>query len=311
MKGWTVSAILQAHPGQEAVVRSYFSQLEQEEYGAFFSDTATLPDMDLRWESPSRVTNAIIDVGGTSDHNFLSLFQQLDQLLCQAVQVRCFVPLSLERIEFIIAAAEGRMLRSIELLLRYTPELTPERLELLASSHCLISSIVVHSAPESRLVNTDEKQAIVLAYYAGCLDSPDCCGVVDPAYFSLQLAHFCESRTHNTCLNRKVSICADGEIRNCPSMARGFGNAGLVTIASAIASDGFTQLWSVTKDQVEICRDCEFRYVCTDCRAHLSDPGNPLSKPAKCAYDPYTATWSGRQEVQSGVAPQAFCVEVV
>jgi len=52
------------------------------------------------------------------------------------------------------------------------------------------------------------------------------------------------------------------------------------------------QIGSITKDQVAVCRDCEFRYVCTDCRAYTQDADDPYSKPAKCTYDPYTATWA-------------------
>jgi hypothetical protein len=41
-----------------------------------------------------------------------------------------------------------------------------------------------------------------------------------------------------------------------------------------------------------VCKDCEFRYICTDCRAYLEDPYNEYSKPLKCGYDPYTGEWS-------------------
>ena len=96
---------------------------------------------------------------------------------------------------------------------------------------------------------------------------------------------------HNSCLNRKVSIDAAGEIKNCPSFGGSFGNAREVSLHGAVARRDFRELWSVHKDQIEVCKDCEFRYVCTDCRAYLSDETNRLSKPAKCRYDPYTAEW--------------------
>jgi len=84
-------------------------------------------------------------------------------------------------------------------------------------------------------------------------------------------------------------VDVQGEIRNCPSMPEGFGHAGRVTLASALRHPDFSARWQITKDQVEVCRDCEFRYVCTDCRAHTVD--GELGKPARCAYNPYTATW--------------------
>jgi len=49
--------------------------------------------------------------------------------------------------------------------------------------------------------------------------------------------------------------------------------------------------WKLSKDQIDICRECEFRYVCTDCRAYIEDPENIYSKPLKCGYDPATNQW--------------------
>ena len=38
-------------------------------------------------------------------------------------------------------------------------------------------------------------------------------------------------------------------------------------------------------------KDCEFRYICTDCRVFIQEDANILSKPLKCNYNPYTALW--------------------
>ena len=51
------------------------------------------------------------------------------------------------------------------------------------------------------------------------------------------------------------------------------------------------------KDKEEkVCKDCEFRYICTDCRAytektHTNEEGLDTSKPLKCGYNPYTGEW--------------------
>ena len=41
------------------------------------------------------------------------------------------------------------------------------------------------------------------------------------------------------------------------------------------------------KDKIDQCKDCEFRYACMDCRCFLKEADNPLSKRAKCKYNPY------------------------
>ena len=79
-------------------------------------------------------------------------------------------------------------------------------------------------------------------------------------------------------------------------MAENFGNISNKSLEDALANPGFRKYWNLTKDKVGVCRDCEFRYICTDCRAftennHKNSEGLDISKPLKCGYDPYTGKW--------------------
>jgi hypothetical protein len=44
-------------------------------------------------------------------------------------------------------------------------------------------------------------------------------------------------------------------------------------------------------DEITKCKDCEFKHICTDCRAYLENPDDQYSAPLKCGYDPYTCEW--------------------
>ncbi len=74
-------------------------------------------------------------------------------------------------------------------------------------------------------------------------------------------------------------------------MPESFGNIRDTTLMEAIEKPGFKKYWNITKDQIAVCKDCEFRYICTDCRAYKEDPDDDYSKPLKCGYDPYTGVW--------------------
>ncbi|HYC89703.1 MAG TPA: hypothetical protein VEO54_10870 [Thermoanaerobaculia bacterium] len=50
--------------------------------------------------------------------------------------------------------------------------------------------------------------------------------------------------------------------------------------------------WTFTKDAVEQCRDCEFRYACPQSYSFRRDPERVGSAPANCGYDPATGEWS-------------------
>jgi radical SAM protein with 4Fe4S-binding SPASM domain len=86
----------------------------------------------------------------------------------------------------------------------------------------------------------------------------------------------------------------DGSIKNCPSASVVYGNIYKDSVLEIVqAGAGFQNVWKIAKSGIAGCKVCEHRYICTDCRVFTENPADNYSKPAKCKYDPYTATWSG------------------
>ncbi|PWN59997.1 grasp-with-spasm system SPASM domain peptide maturase [Chryseobacterium oncorhynchi] len=122
------------------------------------------------------------------------------------------------------------------------------------------------------------------------------CGKIDIKYFNTNITKVLEAFNHNSCLHKKIGIDINGNIKNCPAMPHNFGNIKNTTLEEALNVKDFKQYWNITKDEIEVCKDCEFRYICTDCRAYTennkkSKEGLDVSKPLKCGYDPYTGKW--------------------
>jgi SPASM domain peptide maturase of grasp-with-spasm system len=176
----------------------------------------------------------------------------------------------------------------IELIFNYNSMVKPSEVEQWCRTYQKLSSIVQHSAPSQKAYEYGNTQC---AEVTQTITSETHCGIVNQAYFTPNIQMFSEAQQHNSCLNRKISVDVKGEIKNCPSMSQGFGNIQTTSFIKALETEGFKKSWSVSKDQIDICRDCEFRYICTDCRAYTQEASQPYSKPAKCDYNPYTATW--------------------
>lgn len=117
------------------------------------------------------------------------------------------------------------------------------------------------------------------------------CGIINVDYFNIHLLHYTESLKHNTCLNRKIAIDSEGNIKNCLGMKESFGNIREISLENAIDKPGFKKYWNISKDQITKCKDCEFRHICTDCRAYTDSPEDIYSAPLKCGYNPYTCEW--------------------
>jgi len=274
---------------QDQTIDEYFDLLVKEDYGFLCDEADRFPALSLDWERPEPITNAIVDIDRTSKHDFGAIFSELSELGCQAVQIRAYDDLSLAELKRILEATNHLCFRHLDLIVKYQPELTEAALTELCLGHQVTSRVLVHSSPSQSKADTD-KLSFAIRFFEEPV-TPLSCGEVAPGYFSVNVEHFTEALHFNSCLNRKISISVDGQIKACPAMSHSCGDIGEVSLRAAARDPVLVQLNRITKDQIDVCRDCEFRYICTDCRAFVSEPGNLYSKPAKCSYDPYTATW--------------------
>lgn len=169
--------------------------------------------------------------------------------------------------------------------------------------HCIITGEVIKANIYLQFIfhssDTEENKIygnIEVSKITKSLRIPESCGCVSLNNMNSTRLFYNEALNNNSCLNKKMAIDKDGYIRNCPSMPKAFGNIRNTTLQAAFQSADFKEYWGVTKDQIETCKDCEFRYICTDCRAYtekkyIDSYGTDLSKPFKCGYSPYTTQW--------------------
>ncbi len=154
-----------------------------------------------------------------------------------------------------------------------------------------VHAIYAHSAPTTETLHISEQGMGHIFFTQDEITSSNHCGIISPDYFTINIKTFTEARKHNTCLNRKISVDTEGYIRNCPNMKEHYGNIKNTTLQQALEHPDFKKYWFINKDQVAVCKDCEFRYICTDCRAYIENPEDMYSKPLKCGYNPYTCEW--------------------
>ena len=282
---------------------SYFDFLLQNELVFPFKkeELVHFPSLYLQWDFPSDCSNAILDIGHPSNYDVAKAITQLDEISCFHTQIRLLREIDLPYLERLLELTNNTSIRSVQLMMNYCQAID-EQLYTIFEKYWKLVKVEMFRAPESRSASLKRNIALIV-YYADKVLAPENCGVVSTEYFCIEMKHFTESQHHNTCLNRKICIDANGNIKNCPSMTKSYGNIRDTTLEEAINKPGFKDLWYICKDQIDVCKDCEFRYMCTDCRCFIKDPGNIHSQPAKCTYNPYICLWEG----QKGYLPVEEC----
>lgn len=276
------------HPGDHEVIDDYIGFLLEKEY-IFLTDTPDrFPKLPDGWESPHAVTNAIIDFDADSSHNLADIVAQLTFLRCQALEMRFFSEITYGEIMRVLHDTQHSSLRSVSLVVKYTEALAIEVLRDAWQEKTPLISILLHSYPAHLAPPAEE---VPLFATTTAITDETHCGVIDEYNFNVNIPLFTESKRFNNCLNRKISIDRRGNIKNCPSYPQTFGHVSDTSLVEVVNRKSFRKVWEVKKDDIEVCRDCEFRYICVDCRAYRKNPDDLYSKPAKCRYNPYTAEY--------------------
>jgi SPASM domain peptide maturase of grasp-with-spasm system len=285
---------------EQTKIGEFIDYLEQNELITFVADRSLFPRIEPKWDIAGRVYNAVIDVD-TTIHDFEKVFAELNELGCQFVQIRGFSTiLRLDNLRAILRFAHDKSIQSVDVILRYEADIRDDLYIQFLEEHPIVTSLIIHGCPQARKLIADYSSTNTFNYNVSkevnfvtqMITSQIHCGIISIKTLTApSVSNFFETKLYNGCLNGKVSIDVSGEIRNCPSMKLSFGNIKQTSLISVLDRVGFKDNWTINKDQIDICKDCEFRYACSDCRAYLENPENIYSKPLKCGYNPYTCEW--------------------
>lgn len=288
--------------GQEnkSIIESYLNFLINNEYGLLLSKDAfdAFPDIDNTYEYYGKITNAILEISSEKNlNNYGKFIEELSQMGCKSIFFVFYDSLSINAYKDLSQLIYNTKINSIQLLSKYHDGINRKNFQKINESLEFIVKHVFHSSPENKIIQFNKAHHFEVEYTKIKMKDFRFCGVVSKRFFGINLNKFVEAQSHNSCLNQKISIDVDGNIKNCPSMPNSYGNINDTTLEEAINKPRFKQYWNVTKDEIAVCRDCEFRHVCTDCRAYterseVDIEGLDLSKPLKCGYNPYTNEWT-------------------
>ncbi|MBI9068476.1 MAG: grasp-with-spasm system SPASM domain peptide maturase [Salinivirgaceae bacterium] len=260
-------------------------------YGYFNSKQQhSFSNLSLAIRYPVLISNAEICL--TDKIEYEEVFKTLENINCKAIYIR-ILDSSSSIISLFFQLINKYAFQSVELAINYSEESYD-----IISSQILntnnINSIFFFSAPNRGYIPRDNEQKFNLFFTKESINESTC-GNISEYYQTNNLSFYTESQHYNTCLNRKVCIDENGFIKNCLSIDEHYGNINEVDLKEVVQSEEFQKLWHIKKDEIKVCKDCEFRHMCMDCRAFIKNPNDIYSQPSKCHYNPYIAKWKGQE----------------
>lgn len=277
----------------QTIIYEYLEILLENEYG-FITEgdwDKNFPPMSYHYHEPNRINNLFIEM---SDISLLKRIRSsVENLEIKHLVIYSSKTFTLQELIDIDHIFTSTVLSGIEIISPFHKEVDQLFMEELSHNTARFYNLIFYSCTRKPFKT---KNNLKFGFHFVKEDLQlSSCGKVDIKYFNTNLPKVLEAINHNSCLHKKMGIDKDGNIKNCPLMPEHFGNIQKISLEEALDQPRFKRYWNITKDNIEGCKDCEFRYICTDCRAYTENYENSrntdISKPLKCGYNPYTNEW--------------------
>jgi len=254
--------------------------------------------LNLEWASPSAINNSIICISeenGLSDPiNFEFLLDSLDSVLCQHLFLRFNEAISIQQISTILNQISLDNIQSLELILPYHEEYYSDEFAELVIYDPKIKQAIITECPFNK--SFEDK----LFYFSQAVNFSH--KPIRGQFYS-NISLYSESLKHHSYFNRKLFIGSDGSIKNAPNSEESFGRIQDLNspeeIKRVIAEPEFQKYWNVHKDQIDVCKDCEFRYMCNDGRILSQRSDGSWFHNEECDYNPYISKWKGESNYKN------------
>jgi len=271
-----------------------YKHLEVENWGHFTAIPDNFINLDEEWTHPGLINNAVLSINNPVLYNIETVINELMEINCYAIQVILPPKDYYTFINNISDLTNNSGIHFIEFVVVFSEKFDESFFINLSKKNPRIKNYIIHSAPfysKVPIKDVHDQNIGFIQYLKDIINLKTDCGIISKDYFAVTDDLFFEAKKFNSCLNYKIFIDFDGSIKNCPSMAQSFGNIKQNSITQILSSTTFRSVWSINKDSILVCKDCEYRYICTDCRVFIQNDNNIFSKPSKCNYNPYLGLW--------------------
>ena len=106
-----------------------------------------------------------------------------------------------------------------------------------------------------------------------------------------------QSQSSNLFYHSRLYIDADGYIKSHAesSSIRFPIKENIANQKALVADEELTRFWNVSKDQITVCKACEYRNICIDAAPLNRLPNGEYQRNTPCPYDPFTGQWKAEE----------------
>jgi SPASM domain peptide maturase of grasp-with-spasm system len=205
----------------QKIDKGLLKELEEKDilFTTEFSKSGFLP-LNTAYCFPSKIKKSILDISSDKPYNIQYVIKQLEELNCRYIEIRFFTcTKATSLIKEVLNLLIESTIECVDLILPFQNDEDILKLIDLKKKNPRARNIFVHSCPNNMNQSSNE-----LIFSSQVIKDNSHCGIISSFYFSPNIDAYTESVNYNSCLNQKISVDINGDIKNCPSMTKSYGN---------------------------------------------------------------------------------------
>ena len=281
-----ITELFNDYESQSVILKKYFDFLIENELIFYTDDLDNFPEINKRFIKPFEINIVLLEIDNF-DSTKLNLFetQQISQIGCSEL-VLISHKNSIISLEKIMLMLDKSKIKTVTYFVDYKHFFEQKYTEL-SNAYLRLREIIVYNCPiDITMPNiknvsfTNDSVETILTKKISNTDD-----------FLLNINGFLESQEYNLFYNRRVFIDNDNNIKHSIEENEKYGMIKNQNLIEIISNNEFKKLWGISKNQIEVCKDCEYRYICPDNRIPIVKGKDLYYHLTDCNYNPYTNLW--------------------
>lgn len=277
-------------------VSNFLEHLKESNLGFFTTEPAFFSEPVKEYHSPYLIQNCIIEIESFTKFNYKLLFNKLIDENVGEIQIRILnSKQSIIELSEYLEKFQGSFINGIEIYFPRPKNLTQQQvindISNLILKHKRIHRVIIYNSKINELVSDLEGQldGKIIFIKNDIINKKD---VISISNFVIKPAIYFEALNYNTASNKKLSIDKYGNISNLLYDDEVLGTLNEpYNFAKLLDSDRYNEVRKISNDNIEVCKDCQYRYMCIF-NTKTIFKNDKYYKKDKCNFDPYTNTWS-------------------
>lgn len=269
------------------VLKKFIKYFLENELIIISDEIESLPSISKEFIKPFDIDTVSIEINELSSYQLDFFENQIDELGVNCIKLILRESVA-KNLTTILKLLENSKIQFITLFLEYNEDIEEDIEKIKASYPRLVEVIFYNYIEKGTYVKRDN-----FYYEISSLENilfKQICSIND---FVINIDAYIESLNFNLIYNRTIYIDSFGNVKHTINDKGTYGNLAIDALSNIVNED-FKEFWKITKDKIEVCRDCEFRYICPDGRVpnKESNTDGYYTNKLKCNYDPYQNKWN-------------------